>query len=142
MRDKPSLTIPDHARKQATVSIRQYFADELGQEIGDLKASLVLDYFLVELGPAVYNKAIADAKTFYSKTLGLRLVEDDQFALVFDGAGVPLRIQKVDAVHPHPFTALGWPVAHQGTALTELGPPWTSNAGRWESSSPPPRRSL
>jgi uncharacterized protein (DUF2164 family) len=67
MRDKPSLTIPDHARKQATVSIRQYFADELGQEIGDLKASLVLDYFLVELGPAVYNKAIADAKAFFDE---------------------------------------------------------------------------
>ena len=67
MRGKPSLTIPDDARKQATASIRQYFADELGQEIGDLKASLVLDYFLVEIGPAVYNKAIADAKTFFDE---------------------------------------------------------------------------
>lgn len=67
MRDKPSLTIPDDARKQAMASIRQYFANELGQEIGDLKASLVLDYFLVELGPAVYNTAIADAKTFFDE---------------------------------------------------------------------------
>jgi catechol 2,3-dioxygenase-like lactoylglutathione lyase family enzyme len=50
------------------------------------------------------------AKAFYTATLGLRLVEDDQFALVFDAAGVPLRIQKVDAVHPHPFTSLGWRV--------------------------------
>ena len=50
------------------------------------------------------------ARVFYSKTLGLRLVGDDQFALVFDSAGVPLRIQKVDAVRPHPFTALGWQV--------------------------------
>jgi uncharacterized protein (DUF2164 family) len=67
MRNRPTLTIPDDARKQATASIRQYFADELGQEIGELKASLVLDYFLVELGPAVYNKAIADAKTFFDE---------------------------------------------------------------------------
>ena len=49
-------------------------------------------------------------KLFYARTLGLRLVEDDQFALVFDSAGVPLRIQKVDAVTAHPFTALGWQV--------------------------------
>jgi catechol 2,3-dioxygenase-like lactoylglutathione lyase family enzyme len=50
------------------------------------------------------------ARTFYSRILGLRLVEDDQFALVFDAAGVPLRIQKVDTVHPQSFTALGWQV--------------------------------
>jgi catechol 2,3-dioxygenase-like lactoylglutathione lyase family enzyme len=60
------------------------------------------------------------AKTFYSKTLGLRLVEDDQFALVFDAAGVPLRIQKVDAVHPHPFTSLGWQVRGIRRVVTGL----------------------
>jgi len=67
MRGNPPITIPDDVRKQAIASIRQYFADELAQEIGDLKATLVLDYFLVELGPAVYNKAIADAKTFFDE---------------------------------------------------------------------------
>lgn len=67
MRGKPPITLPDDARKQAIASIRQYFAAELGQEIGDLKAALVLDYFLVELGPAVYNKAIADARSFFDE---------------------------------------------------------------------------
>jgi uncharacterized protein (DUF2164 family) len=52
---------------EAAAGGRQYFANELGQEVGDLKASLVLDYFLVELGPAVYNKAIADARTFFDE---------------------------------------------------------------------------
>ena len=51
-----------------------------------------------------------ECRAFYTKTLRLRPVGEDQFALVFDVAGVPLRIQKVDAVHPHPFTALGWQV--------------------------------
>lgn len=51
------------------------------------------------------------AKAFYAKTLGLRLIEDDAFALVFDSQGVPLRIQKVDALRPHPFTSLGWQVS-------------------------------
>lgn len=50
------------------------------------------------------------AKVFYAKTLGLRLVDEDNFALVFDAAGVPLRIQKVSEVRPHPFTSLGWQV--------------------------------
>ena len=48
------------------------------------------------------------AKQFYSRTLGLRLVSEDQFAIVFDCAGVQLRIQKVDTFQPHAFTAIGW----------------------------------
>jgi len=50
------------------------------------------------------------AKAFYRDTLGLRLVSDDQFAIAFDCNGVQLRIQKVEKVQPHPFTALGWHV--------------------------------
>jgi catechol 2,3-dioxygenase-like lactoylglutathione lyase family enzyme len=50
------------------------------------------------------------AKQFYADTLGLRLVSDDQFAVVFDCAGIQLRIQKVKTFHPHAFTSLGWQV--------------------------------
>jgi catechol 2,3-dioxygenase-like lactoylglutathione lyase family enzyme len=50
------------------------------------------------------------AKQFYGNTLGLRLVSDDQFAVVFDCAGIQLRIQKVETFQPHAFTALGWQV--------------------------------
>jgi uncharacterized protein (DUF2164 family) len=57
MRGKPPVVLSDDARKHAVASIRRYFHEELGQEIGDLKASFVLDYFLAELGPAVYNNA-------------------------------------------------------------------------------------
>jgi uncharacterized protein (DUF2164 family) len=67
MRDTPPLRLSDDARKHAVASIRQYFNTELGQEIGDLKASLVLDYFLADIGPAIYNTGIADAKTFFEE---------------------------------------------------------------------------
>jgi catechol 2,3-dioxygenase-like lactoylglutathione lyase family enzyme len=50
------------------------------------------------------------AKKFYETTLGLRLVSDDQFAMAFDCQSTQLRIQKVEKVNPHPFTALGWQV--------------------------------
>lgn len=43
-------------------SIRQFFAEELDEDIGDLKAALVLDFFVREVGPSVYNQAIADAQ--------------------------------------------------------------------------------
>ena len=43
-------------------SIRRFFAQELDDDIGDLKALTVLDYFTREIGPSVYNQAIADAQ--------------------------------------------------------------------------------
>lgn len=43
-------------------SIKRFFAEELDEDIGDLKAGLVLDYFVREIGPSVYNQAIADAQ--------------------------------------------------------------------------------
>lgn len=52
-----------------------------------------------------------DAKAFYGGVLGLRLVEDSPFALVFDAAGTMLRVQKVRELAPAPHTALGWRVA-------------------------------
>ena len=51
------------------------------------------------------------SRRFYEDVLGLRFVADEPAALIFDtGEGVMLRVQKVDALHPHPFTALGWVV--------------------------------
>lgn len=43
-------------------SIKRFFAEELEEDIGDLKARAVLDYCLREIGPSVYNQAIADAQ--------------------------------------------------------------------------------
>ena len=51
------------------------------------------------------------AKAFYSEVLGLRLVEDTPYALVFDANGTMLRIQKVQALTPAGHTVLGWHVA-------------------------------
>jgi uncharacterized protein (DUF2164 family) len=67
MRGKPPLVLPDDARKRAIASLQRFFAEELGEDIGDLKASTVLDYVLVELGPVVYNKGVADATTFFAE---------------------------------------------------------------------------
>lgn len=50
------------------------------------------------------------SKTFYVETLGLSLLSDDEFALVFDLRGVPLRVQKLREFQPQPFTVLGWQV--------------------------------
>jgi uncharacterized protein (DUF2164 family) len=67
MREKPPITIPPEVRARAVASIRRYFSDELDQDIGDLKAGLVFDYFVAEHGPTIYNQAIADARAFFEE---------------------------------------------------------------------------
>jgi catechol 2,3-dioxygenase-like lactoylglutathione lyase family enzyme len=64
------------------------------------------------------------ARAFYEGVLGLRLVTDDHFALVFDANGTTLRIAKVDEMTPAPSTVLGWSVADIAMtveALTRAG---------------------
>jgi uncharacterized protein (DUF2164 family) len=63
----PSIALPDAARKQAIASLRAYFAAEMDEPIGDLKAGLLLDFILTELSPSVYNQAIADARAFFEE---------------------------------------------------------------------------
>lgn len=52
----------------------------------------------------------AAARSFYGDTLGLRLVADETFALVFDANGTELRVQKVSEPAPLSYTVLGWKV--------------------------------
>ncbi len=67
MRGKPPITISDEAKKRAIASIKRYFLENMDDEFGDLKADLLLDFFLREIGPTVYNQAIADARGFFEE---------------------------------------------------------------------------
>jgi catechol 2,3-dioxygenase-like lactoylglutathione lyase family enzyme len=61
------------------------------------------------------------ATLFYCDTLGLPLVADDPFAVVFDCNGIELRVQKVQTLQPQPFTALGWTIANIRGGVAALG---------------------
>ena len=50
------------------------------------------------------------ARAFYRDTLGLALVGEDPFALVFDANGTRLRVSPVKEMTPAPYTVLGWDV--------------------------------
>jgi len=58
------VALSDDAADQARASIRRYAAEHLDQEIGELQARLLLEFFLKEIAPSVYNAAIADAQTY------------------------------------------------------------------------------
>jgi catechol 2,3-dioxygenase-like lactoylglutathione lyase family enzyme len=60
------------------------------------------------------------ARAFYGGALGLPLVAETAFACVFDAAGTTLRVTRVAAVAPAPYTVLGWSVADLGATLAGL----------------------
>jgi catechol 2,3-dioxygenase-like lactoylglutathione lyase family enzyme len=63
---------------------------------------------------------LARARDFYELALGLRCVEQDDFACVFDANGSMLRITAVaEVVHPG-YTVLGWRVDSIATTIQVL----------------------
>ncbi len=57
-----AIKLSKEVEKRLVASIKRYFAENMEDEIGDLKARLLLDYCLREIGPSIYNQAIADAQ--------------------------------------------------------------------------------
>ncbi|HEY5539680.1 MAG TPA: VOC family protein [Thermoplasmata archaeon] len=60
------------------------------------------------------------AKEFYQGVLGLRLMGDEEFAIVLDAHGTMLRVSKVRELVPAPYTVLGWTVDDIGATAREL----------------------
>ena len=60
------------------------------------------------------------ARTFYEGLLGLRLLEDTPFALVFTVGATTLRVSKVNELTPAPYTVLGWKVPDIRSTVTDL----------------------
>jgi uncharacterized protein (DUF2164 family) len=57
-------TIPPDKLKQLQASVKRYIIENLDADAGDLKARLMLEFCLQEVGAVVYNQAIADAQAY------------------------------------------------------------------------------
>ena len=68
----------------------------------------------------VATKQPDGSKQFYERALGLRLVHEDDFAIVFDANGIMLRVQKVQEHTPPNYTVLGWDVGDIRAEMEEL----------------------
>jgi uncharacterized protein (DUF2164 family) len=57
-----TIEIPKEARKEAISSIERYFQENMEEKIGNIAAGALLGFFLEEIGPLVYNQAVADVQ--------------------------------------------------------------------------------
>lgn len=57
-----ALELNKQQRTEAIASLKRYFEENL-DPIGDLPAGLLLNFIVEEIGPVIYNQAIADAQT-------------------------------------------------------------------------------
>jgi len=68
-----SIELSKEARQAALSSIERYFRENMEEPIGNLAAGALLNFFLAEVGPSIYNQAVADAQL----RLQARVVELD-----------------------------------------------------------------
>jgi len=57
-----AIELTPEARKEAISSIERYFKENMEEPIGNIAAGALLGFFLEEIGPSIYNKAVADAQ--------------------------------------------------------------------------------
>ena len=56
------VEISKPARKEAIASIERYFQENMEERIGNIAAGALLGFILEEIGPLVYNQAVAEVQ--------------------------------------------------------------------------------
>jgi catechol 2,3-dioxygenase-like lactoylglutathione lyase family enzyme len=85
----------------------------------------------------------AAARAFYERVLGLRLLDEDGFAVTLESNGIRVRLVRVENHDPAKFTILGWEtpdiekavsdLENRGVAFVHFGMPGQDARGIWAS---------
>jgi uncharacterized protein (DUF2164 family) len=57
-----TIELGKEARKEAIASIERYFRENMEEPIGNIAAGALLGFFLEEVGPVIYNRAVAEVQ--------------------------------------------------------------------------------
>ena len=57
-----AIELSKEARAEAIKSIERYFKESMDEPIGNIAAGALLNFFVEEIGPAVYNQAVAEVQ--------------------------------------------------------------------------------
>lgn len=57
-----TIQLSKEAKAEAIASIERYFRENMEEPIGNIAAGGLLGFFLEEIGPSIYNKAVSDVQ--------------------------------------------------------------------------------
>lgn len=63
------IKLSEDQKKKLLEEIKAFYLDERGEEIGMIEQMQLLDLFEQKLAPVIYNKALDDAKAWYSQMM-------------------------------------------------------------------------
>ena len=69
MNPKQVIQLSEEQKKALREAIHAYYLDQRDEDIGIILQEGLLDLFLEELAPIVYNKALDDAKLWFSRRM-------------------------------------------------------------------------
>lgn len=61
------IQLSKETKAQLIASIKRFAKEDLELDLGEIKASIVLDFILQEAGPSIYNQALEDAGRFFAE---------------------------------------------------------------------------
>ena len=59
------LELTKEETEQVIPSVQKYFREELDQELSEMRARFLLEYFQKEIAPLAYNKGVKDAEQYF-----------------------------------------------------------------------------
>lgn len=62
---KKEIELSDDDKKVLIANIKDFFLKEFEEELGDLRAEIVLDFILQKAGPKIYNKGVNDSRKWF-----------------------------------------------------------------------------
>lgn len=68
-----TIELSKEQRAQVITSIERYFRENMEEPIGNIAAGALLGFFVEEVGPLIYNQAVADVQ----ERLAARVAEVD-----------------------------------------------------------------
>jgi uncharacterized protein (DUF2164 family) len=57
-----AIELSKETRAEAIRSIERYFQENMEERIGNIAAGALLSFFVEEIGPAIYNQAVAEVQ--------------------------------------------------------------------------------
>jgi len=64
--DEPMrIKLSEERREHLVTSTQQLFLDEFERDLSEFQARRLIEFFMGQMGPAVYNQAIQDARAFF-----------------------------------------------------------------------------